>query len=126
MRYTIKVKCYLEFKNSLLQIYATSCNVMKYNVVYIYIAVCFDCFFLRLTPLSAIFQLFHGDQFEWWKKPEFPEKTTDYGPATGELYHLRLRVECTLFCNLQILLLEIKLTREMGVGWDSNMCVTTK
>jgi len=21
--------------------------------------------------------------------------------ATGKLYHLRLRVECTLFCNLQ-------------------------
>ena len=28
--------------------------------------------------------------------------TTDHGQATGKLYHLRLRVECTLFCNLQI------------------------
>jgi hypothetical protein len=27
--------------------------------------------------------------------------TTDHGQATGKLYHLRLRVECTLFCNLQ-------------------------
>jgi hypothetical protein len=26
---------------------------------------------------------------------------TDHGQATGKLYHLRLRVECTLFCNLQ-------------------------
>ena len=26
-----------------------------------------------------------------------PEKTTDHGQATGKLYHLRLRVECTLF-----------------------------
>ena len=25
----------------------------------------------------------------------------DPGQATGKLYHLRLRVECTLFCNLQ-------------------------
>ena len=24
-----------------------------------------------------------------------------HGQATGKLYHLRLRVECTLFCNLQ-------------------------
>ena len=32
---------------------------------------------------------------------EYPERTTDYGQATGKLYHLRLRVECTLFCNLQ-------------------------
>jgi hypothetical protein len=26
-----------------------------------------------------------------------PERTTDHGQATGKLYHLRLRVECTLF-----------------------------
>jgi len=28
-------------------------------------------------------------------------KTIDHGQATGKLYHLRLRVECNLFCNLQ-------------------------
>ena len=26
-----------------------------------------------------------------------PEENTDHGQATGKLYHLRLRVECTLF-----------------------------
>ena len=56
---------------------------------------------LCFTPLSAIFQLYHGDQFWWWKKPEYPERTTDHGQATGKLYYLRLGVECTLFCNLQ-------------------------
>jgi hypothetical protein len=30
-----------------------------------------------------------------------PERTTDHGQATGKIYHLRLRVECTRFCNLQ-------------------------
>ena len=39
--------------------------------------------------------------FCWWKKPEYPERTTDHGQATGKLYHLRLRVECTCYCNLQ-------------------------
>jgi hypothetical protein len=29
------------------------------------------------------------------------EGTTDHRQAIGKLYHLRLRVECTLFCNLQ-------------------------
>ena len=43
------------------------------------------------------FQQYHGDQLQWWKTPEYPERTTDHGQATGELYHLRLRVECTLF-----------------------------
>jgi len=59
--------------------------------------------FRVLTPLSAIFQLYHGDQFKKWKKPEYPGRTTDHGQAIGKLYHLRLRVECTLFCNLQSL-----------------------
>jgi hypothetical protein len=29
------------------------------------------------------------------------ERTTDHGQAAGKLYHLQLRVECTLFCNSQ-------------------------
>jgi hypothetical protein len=31
------------------------------------------------------------------KEAEYPERTTDHEQATGQLYHLRLRVECTLF-----------------------------
>jgi hypothetical protein len=37
----------------------------------------------------------------WWKKPEYPESTTDHEQATGKLYHLPLWVECTFFSNLQ-------------------------
>ena len=38
-----------------------------------------------LTPLSTIFQLFRGSQFYWWKKSEFPEKTTDLPQITDGL-----------------------------------------
>jgi hypothetical protein len=35
-----------------------------------------------------------------WRAVLVVEEATDHGQATGKLYHLRLRVECTLFCNL--------------------------
>jgi len=49
------------------------------------------------VPPSATFKLYDDDQFLWWKRLKYPERTTDHAQATGKLYHLQLRVEYTLF-----------------------------
>ena len=43
-----------------------------------------------VTNISTIFQLHHGGRVYWWRKSEFPVRTTDLSQVTDKLYHVML------------------------------------
>jgi hypothetical protein len=42
-------------------------------------------FMVFINALATIFQFYHGGQFYWWRKPEYPEETIDLSQLTNSL-----------------------------------------
>ena len=40
--------------------------------------------------ISFIYKMYRGGQFNWWRKPDDPEKTTDMSQVTDKLDHIML------------------------------------
>ena len=60
-----------------------------------------------LTPLSTIFQLYHGSQFKLWRKPEYPEKITA-SHWQIKLYHIMLYQEHLTWAGFELTTLVVK------------------
>jgi hypothetical protein len=66
-----------------------------------------DCLYLLNVMLHWCI-CYLGDQFYWWRKPEYPEKTTDLPQVTDKLYHIMLHQVHIAYAGSELTTLVVK------------------
>jgi hypothetical protein len=86
----LSFQCYVGFF-CLVCLHSVSCVPLIYNKINISPIHCNIWLWLWcLKSLSTIFQFYRRGQFYLWRKPEYPEKTTDMSQVTDKLDHIML------------------------------------
>jgi hypothetical protein len=77
-----------------------------------------------LTPLSTIFQLYRGDQFYWWRKQEYPEKTINLATLIDLIRFIVFNVT---FNNISVISWRsVLLVEETGVPRENQLPVASQ
>jgi hypothetical protein len=78
-----------------------------------------------VTLLSTIVQLYCGDQFYWWRKLEYLEKTIDLSQVTDKLHHIMLHWVHLTWAGFEITTLVVISTNCIGSCKSTYHTITT-